>query len=286
MAPRAPASLSNAAGSNTLTFTYDAKLIASTYLGDTNQVNTASVTHYESFPSGGRSYDPTNVKQSATVDPAFPAVALTKTASGTDPAGNDVAYAGSPFPWTLTLVNNGQGPAQTISVQDVLPKNWTFDSGSARVSVGGAASTALVDPSTSTTNGVQSLTWSAGQVTTASPALPGTASGATAAQRTITITFTATPQTAALTDPGVTNAGPPVVPVPHTNTLSATTTDRRARPATRAGPTPARTRPRPHSSISPTSCSPRRRSAGRREASGSPDTPSTPATASPSGRSR
>lgn len=217
--------LSNVAGSNAKTFTYAATLVASANLSDANQVNTASVTHYESYPSGGRPYNPTNVNDTATVDPAFPAVVLAKTASGTDPAGADVAYANQPFPWTLTLVNNGQGPAQTISVRDVLPKNWTFDAGSARISVGGAASTALADPSVATSTGVQTLTWSTGQISATTPALPGTAGGATTAQRTITITFTATPTTAALTDAGVTQAGPPVVHMPHTNTLSATTTD-------------------------------------------------------------
>ncbi|MEN2740501.1 isopeptide-forming domain-containing fimbrial protein [Microbacterium sp. X-17] len=216
----------NLGDANAKTFTYSGVLIASANLTDANQVNTARVTHFESFPTGGRPYDPTTVQDTATVDPAFPAVTLTKTASGTDPAGADIAYANQPFPWTLTLVNTGQGPAQTISVQDVLPKNWTFDAGSAHIRIGGGATTALADPASSPiSGGVQTLTWAANQVSAATPALPGTASGATTAQRTITITFTATPTTAALTDAGVTQAGPPVVHVPHTNTLAATTTD-------------------------------------------------------------
>jgi len=210
------------------TLSYIGTLIDSSALTDVNQVNTASVTHYESFPIGGRSYPTTAPTSSATVDPAFPKVTLTKTASGTDPAGVNVAYAGTSFPWTLTLVNTGQGPAQTISAQDVLPKNWSYDAGSARISIGGAAAVALADPAIGTSGDVQTLSWTAGQIAATTPALRGTASGATLAQRTIVITFTATPSTAALTDPGV--------DVNQTNTLRAVTTDTSGATGNASGP--------------------------------------------------
>jgi len=199
------------------TLSYTATLIASGSLTDVNQVNTASLTHYESFPTDGRSYPTTAPTSKATVDPAFPHLTLTKTASGTDPAGANIAYADTPFPWTLTLVNSGQGPAQTISAEDVLPKNWSYDAGSAKISIGGAAAVALADPTVGTSGGVQTLSWSTSQLSATAPALPGTASGATAAQRTIVITFTATPSQAALVDPGV--------DVNQVNTLRAVTTD-------------------------------------------------------------
>lgn len=212
-----------------ITLAYSATLAASGTITDAQTMtNTARVTHLESFPTGGRSYDPTT-EDSTTVDPPFPNVTLTKTTTA-----GDVAYANTPFGWTLTLVNTGDGPANTIAVGDVLPKNWTFDAGSATVQVGTGAVTALADPGISTAGGVQTLNWTAPQVSGATPVLPGTGSGASLAARTIVITFTATPTTAALTDPGTTTTVG--VAVPHTNTLSATTTDTSGATGNSSGP--------------------------------------------------
>lgn len=213
-----------------ITLAYSATLAASGTITDAQAMtNTARVTHLESFPTGGRSYDPTTVQDSTAVDPPFPNVTLTKTTTA-----GDVAYANTPFGWTLTLVNTGDGPANTVAVSDVLPKNWTFDAGSATVTVGTGATTALANPGIATTGDVQTLSWSAAQVTSATPALPGTGSGASLAARTIVITFTATPTTAALTDPGTTTTVG--VAVPHTNTLSATTTDTSGATGNSSGP--------------------------------------------------
>lgn len=203
----------------TISLTYSATLAASGTIGDAETfTNTASVDHFESFPTGGREYDPTTVIDTATVDPAFPNVTLEKTTTA-----GDVAYAETPFGWTLTLVNTGDGPAQTIAVSDVLPENWEYDTGSAMISVGGATAVALADPTITAAGDVQSLQWSPTQISSTTPALPGTGTGATATQRTIVVTFTATPTLDALTDAGVTTSAG--VRVPHTNTLSAVTTD-------------------------------------------------------------
>ncbi|MEV7692429.1 isopeptide-forming domain-containing fimbrial protein [Microbacterium sp. NPDC089189] len=209
---------SSADAPKTIALTYTATLAPSATIGDTQVfTNTARVTHLESFPDGGRTYDPTDVQDTATVDPAFPNVTLTKTTTA-----GDTAYAGAPFGWTLTLVNDGDGIADSVAIGDVLPKNWTYDAGSATIRVGTAASAPLADPAIATAGDVQTLTWDAADVA-ASPALPGTASGAPAAARTIVVAFTATPTTAALTDAGVTSSEG--VRVAHTNTLSAVTTD-------------------------------------------------------------
>jgi uncharacterized repeat protein (TIGR01451 family)/fimbrial isopeptide formation D2 family protein/LPXTG-motif cell wall-anchored protein len=202
-----------------IALTYSAVLAPSGTIGDGEQfTNTARVTRLESFDEGGRVYEPTTVQDTAVVDPPFPNVTLTKTTTA-----GDTAYAEQPFGWTLTLVNTGDGPAETIAVTDVLPENWEYDAGSAQIRVGTGAPLALDDPEIDEAGAVQTLTWDADAVSTVTPALPGTASGAPAAQRTIVITFTATPTEAALTDAGVTTeAG---VRVPHTNTLSAVTTD-------------------------------------------------------------
>jgi uncharacterized repeat protein (TIGR01451 family)/fimbrial isopeptide formation D2 family protein len=211
--------LANTAPGNALTLTYSARLAPSANIADGDVLtNTASVDHYESFPSGGREYDPTNVTDTAAVDPAFPNVVLTKT-----PTGSDIASAGDPFGWTLTLRNTGDGPAQTIAATDVLPKNWTYDSGSATISRAGAAPVALANPVVTTASGVQSLSWTAAQVSATSPALPAASGSATDPTRAIVIRFTATPTEDALTDAGAT--ADDGTRVPHTNTLSARTTD-------------------------------------------------------------
>ncbi|MCR2812351.1 isopeptide-forming domain-containing fimbrial protein [Microbacterium sp. zg.Y1084] len=209
----------SSASPTAITLTYDAVLAASATIGDDDEFeNTARVTSVESFPDGGRALTPADVQDTAIVDPAFPHVVLHKTA-----ANGTTAYAGEPFAWTLTLRNTGDGDATTIAVTDVLPQHWSYDMGSATIRVGTDAPRALADPSVAAAGDVQTLVWNAAAISAAAPALPGTASGAYEAARTIVIGFTATPAVAALTAAGATtDAG---VRVPHTNTLSATTTD-------------------------------------------------------------
>ena len=210
---------SSASTPKSIQLSYSAELAASINIGDTETfTNTARVTHFESFADGGRDYDPDNVSDTARVDPPFPNVTLDKTTTS-----GDIAYADTSFGWTLTLVNTGDGPAQTIAVSDVLPKNWSYDAGSARIKVGTGAQAALGDPAVTTAGDVETLSWTTAQIAASTPALPGTASGATLAQRTIVITFTATPSEDALTDAGTTTAAG--VRVPHVNTLHAVTTD-------------------------------------------------------------
>ncbi|MBO1901242.1 DUF11 domain-containing protein [Leucobacter weissii] len=185
--------------------------------------NTADVTRFESFDSGGRVYTPGQNGQAAVTDtarvrPVFPSVTLDKTTTD-----GTTAYAGESFGWTLTLVNGGRGPAQTLDVTDLLPENWSYDDDSARISVGGAPSVPLAAPVQGSEDDRTTLTWNLGSAAPAAPFLPGTASGATEAQRSVVITFTATPGTDALTDAGVTRDDGTAVP--HTNALRAATTD-------------------------------------------------------------
>lgn len=203
--------LGNAPGDR-LAFTYSATIAASATLsGDDALTNTASVEHYESFPTGGREFDPTDVRDTATVTPIFPAVVLDKSTTA-----GAIAYEGESFGWTLTLRNAGAGDAASVRVQDVLPKHWSYDAGSATIARGTAAPVALADPTSATADDRETLVWSAAQTATA---LPGTASGAAEAARTLVIRFTATPSTEALVDAGVGST------VPHTNTLRAVVTD-------------------------------------------------------------
>ena len=182
--------------------------------------NTARVTRFESFASGGRVTQPGVAGAPAVSDTAvaralFPIVTLTKAASD-----GTLARVGESFGWTLTLVNTGQGAAQTVRAVDVLPKNWTYDANSARISVGGAAAVPLAEPVLGDESGKATLTWDLGSGAPNAPMIPGTASGATLAQRTIVVTLSATPGSAATTDAGV-----GINVNPHINTLRGSVTD-------------------------------------------------------------
>lgn len=184
------------------TFTYTGRLAASSTLHTTDtETNTATVEHYESLPSDGKTtYAP--VSTTATLTPRFPHVTPTKSVS----AGP--AYLGTPKTWTITLTNDGTTTAYHVGATDTLPMNWTYDSGSAAVVVAGGASTQVEPTVSQDAAGHQTLTW----------ADLGTVAATGA--NTIVITFTATPaDPQAATDPGVGST------TPHTNTVSATAQD-------------------------------------------------------------
>lgn len=208
-----PGPLSNTAPGNTVQFTYSATLTASANLHDGDTfTNTASVDHYESFPDDGREYDPTDVEDTATVDPALPDVALAKTVTA-----GDLAYAGTPFSWTITATNNSDGPAQTVELVDTLPVNWEFQTITSATVAGSTVSPTTTVTGSGDPGDPQQLAWSFG---TAAPTAPVLQPG-----QSIVIVFTTIPRAAALIDAGVTQAGPPIVRPPHTNAVAGTTTD-------------------------------------------------------------
>jgi len=223
--------LSSTAPGNTLQLTYSATLAASELISDQDYDNIATVTGYESFPTGGRDYGP-ETPSTATVHPLFPNVELAKTVT----AGT-LAYEGVPFSWTITATNhdptNPVGPAQTLEVTDTLPVNWKYTDVTS-ITIDGVAWPGTLAPAV-TGGGVpgdpEVLTWNFG-----SPA-PGTAALAPGKQ--IVIVFTATPQEGAVTDPGATvsDSDRPE----HTNTVSAVTTDTSG--ATRNADVPSYTGP-------------------------------------------
>ena len=161
--------------------TYQASLAPSATLTGVGLTNTAKITGYDSLPSGGRHYTGGTAQQ--TVTPAFPRVVTTKAT----PAG-PIAYIGSSFPWTVTVTDTGAGTAAHVGTVDTLPPNWTYDTGSAVVSVNGAPGSP-VEPAVSTAAGVQTLTW-----TGLGTLPPGTS---------LTITLSATPGAGVVGNPGV-----------------------------------------------------------------------------------
>jgi uncharacterized repeat protein (TIGR01451 family)/fimbrial isopeptide formation D2 family protein len=180
----------------TISFTYQATLAASSTLTGAGLLNTAKVTGYDSLPSGGRHY--TGPQAQATVTPSFPMVNTVKAT----PAGS-TAYIGQPFPWKITVTNSGAGSAYQVGTVDTLPANWTYDAGSAQVSIGGV--TSQLDPTVTTAGSVQTLTW--------------TGLGTLAPTALATITFTATPQAGVTGTPGV------GLSVDHTNSATSTAQD-------------------------------------------------------------
>ncbi|GAA3890099.1 hypothetical protein GCM10022381_35020 [Leifsonia kafniensis] len=188
------------AKNSSTTRSYHAKLAASgTLTAGQSIVNSVLVSTYTSLDGSGRVYGPT-LSAEATVTPDFPHITLAKTV-----ANGTTAYAGTPFGWRLTLTNDGRGTAKSVTASDVLPANWEYVAGSGTVSINGAIAVPLADPTVSGAATARTLVWAP---------FANVAPGGT-----IAISYTASPQTAALTTPGVGST------VNHTNTLSGTATD-------------------------------------------------------------
>lgn len=170
-------------------------------------VNTARITGYDSLPASGRHY--TGPSGTATITPYFPRVTTTKST----PAGS-TAYIGGSFSWLVTVRNTGLGVAYQVASTDTLPPNWSYDAGSARVSVAGGPASA-VEPAVSAAGAVQTLSWAG--LGTLNPAAV------------LTIAFTATPQPGVSGSPGVGLA------VNHTNSATSTSQDATGASANGAG---------------------------------------------------
>lgn len=178
------------------TFTYEASLAASTTLDGTARENTATVTGFDSLPTGGRHY--TGLSASATVIPAPPHVTIAKRV-----VGSDVSYVDAPQNFEIVVTNDGASTAYDIDVTDVLPVNWAF--GAATMTIGSATATPLT-PDSDDAN-PETLTWS------------DLAPSGLAVDQKITLAYTATPDEAALDTPGAGSAKK------HTNTASVTAED-------------------------------------------------------------
>lgn len=170
-------------------------------------VNTARITGYDSLPAAGRHY--TGPSGTATITPYFPRLTTTKST----PAGS-TGYIGESFSWLVTVRNTGSGVAYQVASTDTLPPNWSYDAGSARVSVAGGPAIA-VEPAVSAAGAVQTLSW--------------TGLGALNPTAALTIAFTATPQ------PGVSGSPGVGLVVNHTNSATSTARDATGASANGAG---------------------------------------------------
>lgn len=177
--------------------TYTAALAPSASVTGAALVNTARITGYDSLVTGGRHY--TGPSATATITPFFPKATTTKSTPG-----GSTGYIGESFPWLVTVRDTGSGVAYQLACGDTLPPNWTYDLGSARVSIGGGTAVAL-EPAVSTSGGVQTLNW-----TGLGTLNPGVA---------LTISYSATPQ------PGVSGSPGVGIAVNHTNSATSSAQD-------------------------------------------------------------
>ncbi|WP_229052362.1 isopeptide-forming domain-containing fimbrial protein [Aeromicrobium sp. Leaf350] len=202
----------------TQTFTYGASLAASSMIDTAARTNTVQVTSWESLATGGRTYpeagDPVPTA-TATVTPRFPHVVVSKSVA--DP----VAYAGNPTSFTITAVNDGTAPAFDVDLTDVLPEGWSFQDGSAQISVAGVPLTGAVLVPTDDGADPATLAWN-----DLAPA--GLPVGAT-----IVVSYAAVPSADALETPGVT--APDGTRVDHTNTVSVLAEDATGATANQSG---------------------------------------------------
>ncbi|HJQ02696.1 MAG TPA: hypothetical protein VJ851_13935, partial [Jatrophihabitans sp.] len=201
-----PSPVGKGAGAPVLT--YSATLAPSNTLTAAGLLNTARITGYDSLPTGGRHYS--GMSATATVSPFFPKMTTTKTMPG-----GSTGYLGESFSWQITARDTGAGAAYLVATTDTLPANWTYDTGSAQVSVNGGPASQL-DPAVSSASGVQTLTW--------------TALGNLPAGTALTITFTATPQAGVTSSPGV------GIAVNQTNSASSTAQDLTGATGNASGP--------------------------------------------------
>ena len=121
----------------------------------------------------------------AVVTPVFPHPVIAKTATGS------IAYIGESHEFTIVVTNDGDAPATSVVLNDLLPPNWDYDAGSATVGLNGAAGAAS-EPTVSD----QNLNWGV---------LPDLG-----VDGYVTVVYTATPNAGAAWDA--------------TNTVAATTT--------------------------------------------------------------
>ncbi len=169
---------------DSLQLTYTAVLAPSPTIDATPLANTATITKYESLPSGGRVY--AGPSSSAAVTPQFPELTVTKAAISPAPA-----YLDETFTWQVTVANTGGAAAYGVDVVDTLGPGWRYEPGTATVAVAGGAPVAR-DPLAIG----RVLGWSNVGVLE-----PGQA---------VVVTFDAVPTAAVVVDPGVGSTIPQV----------------------------------------------------------------------------
>ena len=181
-------------------YTYTAKFKGNT---TTAQTNVVSAVEWFSLPPDQanpdiRTYGP--ITADAVVTPVLPDVQIVKKAS------KSLAYIGDPYTWSIEVTNPSNrdpGPtAYQVKVDDVLPPNWTYKTGSTVITFDGTE-ISTTDPAVDSADPLAvKLAWNTGTD------LP--------VNKKITVTFQATPGGDVVDKPGVGTT------IPHINTASTT----------------------------------------------------------------
>ena len=190
---------------DTVTLTYTADLVGGGSLSNGQQiVNTADVPQFFGVPEAVRT-DPANsgvsyrtytdvTEDTVTMTVNVPALTLDKTTGAAGFPDDAPAQIEQPFPWRIVITNpNAGGNLIGVDLTDTLPKNWTYEAGSAVIGGTGTLTPGgQVEPSITTDADGDLLSWSN--------------LGDLAGGETLIVDFEATPDVAAALDPGVSQA--------------------------------------------------------------------------------
>ncbi len=191
------------AGGASTTVSFVARLAASTGIDSSVIANTATLDSFESLATGGRTY-PGN-SDVADITPVFPKLIAAKVALGANPT-----YIDDEFAWQITITNTGGGTAAKVDVTDLLPRNWTYVTGSTTITTPSGVTTP--NPTTP----IPDLNPDPNDV---EPKLTWLNVGALSPGQSLTVAFRAVPTPEVADNPGVGSGQP------HTNQASAATTD-------------------------------------------------------------
>ncbi len=191
------------AGGASTTVSFVARLAASTGIDSSVIANNATLDSFESVATGGRTY-PGN-SDVADITPVFPKLIAAKVALGANPT-----YIDDEFAWQITITNTGGGTAAKVDVTDLLPRNWTYVTGSTTITTPSGVTTP--NPTTP----IPDLNPDPNDV---EPKLTWLNVGALSPGQSLTVAFRAVPTPEVADNPGVGSGQP------HTNQASAATTD-------------------------------------------------------------
>jgi uncharacterized repeat protein (TIGR01451 family)/fimbrial isopeptide formation D2 family protein len=198
---------------DSLTLSYTAEALPSTSLATGSSATNTAGAEYFGVPEAERvnpwTYREYNTgNDTVTVNFEFPELEVTKTTTAAGFPNISDARIGQSFGWRVVLRNGATtAVAFDTAVLDVLPPEWTYDSGSTSIT---GATTA--EPNVTTDPGGDKLAWDFTGQTIA----PGAS---------VTITFSATPEVAAKLNPPV-----------QTNDASASTRDASGSDSNASGP--------------------------------------------------
>lgn len=129
--------------------------------GVTEAINEAAIPTY--YGRGGTTQDANDreyggAKVENKVPLASPEIDINTTVNGCGTQDHAWVETGQRVDWCLTVSNTGQAGAGQVKVVNKVPYGWTYEPGSTAITSTGTAM-ATVEPTVTTVNGLQTLTW-------------------------------------------------------------------------------------------------------------------------------